>query len=125
MQQEFPEMQGFSASNLKRMRRFAQEYPDPTIGSQAVTQLPWGHILALMYKIKNLQQREWYAKQTIENGWSRSVLEMQIETDLYNRQAITTEKTTNFDKNLPIEQSKHAWFRKIIYSRRQLPIIRI
>jgi predicted nuclease of restriction endonuclease-like (RecB) superfamily len=108
LQHAFPEMQGFSASNLKRMRRFAQEYPNPTIGSQLVTQLPWGHILVLMFKVKNLQQREWYAKKVIENGWSRSILEMQIETDLYSRQGITPTKTTNFDKNLPIEQSQRA-----------------
>ncbi len=90
------------------MRRFAQEYPDPTIGSQLVTQLPWGHILVLMFKIKNLQQREWYTEKIIENGWSRSVLEMQIETDLYSRQAIAPAKTTNFDRNLSTEQSQRA-----------------
>lgn len=42
MQQAFPEMQGFSVSNIKRMRIFAMEYPDLTIGAQAVHQLPWG-----------------------------------------------------------------------------------
>lgn len=108
MQQAFPEMQGFSASNLKRMRRFAQEYPGTAIGSQLVTQLPWGHILVLMFKIKNLQQRDWYAEKIIENGWSRSVLEMQIQTDLYSRQAECRAKTNNFDRNLPTEQSQRA-----------------
>lgn len=108
MRQAFPEMQGFSVSNLKRMRRFAQEYPDFLIGSQAVTQLPWGHILVLIYKIKNLQQREWYALKTLENGWSRAVLDMQIATDLYSRQAMLQSKVSNFDKHLPAAQSQHA-----------------
>lgn len=108
MQQSFPEMQGFSVTNLKRMRIFAKEYPDLTISPQPVDQLPWGHIAALLHKVKNRTHRNWYACQTIENGWSRSILEMQIETDLYSRQAIAPAKTTNFDKNLPIEQSQRA-----------------
>jgi len=44
MQQAFPEMSGFSVTNLKRMRIFAEAYPSFPIGPQAVDQLPWGHI---------------------------------------------------------------------------------
>ena len=40
-----------------------------------------------MQMIKDGVEREWYAIQTIKNGWSRSVLEMQIEGELYGRQA--------------------------------------
>lgn len=108
MQQAFPEMKGFSVSNLIRMRIFAQQYPDFEISAQAVHKLPWGHIVTLLHKVKNKPHREWYAQQALENGWSRSILEMQIETELYSRQAITPAKTTNFDKNLPIEQSQRA-----------------
>lgn len=85
MRQAFPEMQGFSVTNLKRMRIFAQEYPTFEIGARAVHQLPWGHIVVLLHKIKDQNQRDWYAEQTIKNGWSRSVLEMQIESELYER----------------------------------------
>lgn len=49
MRQAFPEMQGFSVTTLKRMRLFAQEYPDFSIGAQAVHQLPWGHIVSYYY----------------------------------------------------------------------------
>jgi len=47
MRQTFPEMQGFSVTNLKRMRLLAQAYPDFEVGAQPVHQLPWGHIRAL------------------------------------------------------------------------------
>ena len=90
IRQAFPEMQGFSVTNLKRMRLFAQSYPDFEIRAQAVPQLPWGHIVRLMQMIKDESQREWYAEQTIKNGWSRAVMEMQIESRLYERQAITS-----------------------------------
>lgn len=108
MRQAFPEMQGFSVTNLKRMRLFAQAYPDFEIRAQAVPQLPWGHIVRLMQMIKDDSQREWYADQTIKNGWSRAVLEMQIESQLYERQAITSKKTSNYHEHLPAHQSDLA-----------------
>jgi predicted nuclease of restriction endonuclease-like (RecB) superfamily len=108
MRQAFPEMQGFSVTNLKRMRLFAQAYPDFEIRAQAVPQLPWGHIVRLMQMIKDGSQREWYAAQTIKNGWSRSVLEMQIESQLFERQAITSKKTSNYHAHLPAAQSDLA-----------------
>jgi len=85
MKQEFPEMQGFSVTNLKRMRMFAQAYPDFKIGAQAVHQLPWGHIVVLLHRSNNEKERVWYAEQVIKNGWSRTILEMQIESELYER----------------------------------------
>ena len=108
MQQAFPQMQGLSVSNLERMKKFALEYPELSIPAQAVRELPWGHIITLIHKVKDKIHRDWYAQKAIENGWSRSILEMQIETDLYSRQALATEKTTNFEKHLPIEQSQRA-----------------
>lgn len=108
MRQAFPEMQGFSVSNLERMRKFALEYPDFTNPAQPVRELPWGHIVVLLHKIKNKIEREWYAQKTTEYGWSRSVLEHQIETDLYSRQADNKKKITNYHKHLLPEQSDLA-----------------
>jgi len=108
LQQSFPETYGFSIVNLKRMRMFAESYPKIEFGSQAVTQLPWGHIQSLMFKIKDLKIREWYAQQTIQNGWSRYDLEDQIKQDLYRRQAIDKHKTTNFLSKLPSSISQLA-----------------
>lgn len=83
MRSAFPEMQGFSKRNLSYMRQLAAVYPEPTFVQQAVAQLPWGHICLLIHQIKDKQTREWYAQQTLKNGWSRAVLGMQIETQLY------------------------------------------
>ena len=108
MRQEFPEMQGFSKRNLEHMRRFALLYPKIEFAKQAVSQLPWGHVVRLMQMIKDGVEREWYAIQTIKNGWSRSVLEMQIEGELYGRQAESSKKINNFHKQLPALQSDLA-----------------
>jgi predicted nuclease of restriction endonuclease-like (RecB) superfamily len=108
MRQSFPEMQGFSVSNLQRMKKFAASYPSLSITAQAVPQLPWGHIVRLMQMVKSDVEREWYAQQTIKNGWSRSILEMQIESELYRRQAGTAKKISNYHEHLPPAQSDLA-----------------
>lgn len=99
---------GFSKRNLEHMRRFALLYPKIEFAKQAVSQLPWGHVVRLMQMIKDGVEREWYAIQTIKNGWSRSVLEMQIEGELYGRQAESSKKINNFHKQLPALQSDLA-----------------
>lgn len=108
MRKAFPEMQGFSKRNLEYMRHFALCYPKLDFAKQTVSQLPWGHTIRLIQMIKDHQIREWYAQQAIKNGWSRSVLEMQIESDLYERQGSKTKKITNFHESLPAPQSDLA-----------------
>ncbi len=108
MRQTFPEMRGFSVRNLQRMRQFAQLYPNLLITPQAVAQLLWGHISYLIHAVKDGAIREWYAAQTIKNGWSRSILEMQVESELYDRQAVSSKKTTNYHEHLPALQSDLA-----------------
>ena len=74
LQIEFPGMKGFSKRNLERMRQFASMYPGNEITPQAVSHLPWGHIVLLMHKLKQLDTQKKYAQQLIEQGWSRNIL---------------------------------------------------
>ena len=60
-----------------------------------------------MDKVKTQEKRKWYIEKTIENGWSHSVLTHQIESGLYERQAIA-EKISNFENRLPATQSELA-----------------
>ena len=101
----FPDMKGFSRANLMYMRAFAEAWPDEQIVQQAVGHLPWGHNLVLLSKLKNREERLAYAHKTIENGWSRNVLVMQIETRLLERQG---KAVTNFEQRLPKPQSDLA-----------------
>ena len=83
---DFPDIKGFSKTNLKYMRMFAEQYPELVIGQQSVDQicqLPWGHISVLLQRVKNDTGRDWYATQTEENGWSRNVLSLHIKQNLY------------------------------------------
>ncbi len=70
----YPEMRGLSPRNLLFMRSFATVYPEPKIVKQLVSQLPWGHIIRLLQRIKAPDVRHWYVKASIEHGWSRNIL---------------------------------------------------
>ncbi len=107
LRKSFPEVKGFSPRNLKYMRKFAESYPDFKIVQEVLAQLTWYHNIALMDKLDSSSKQLWYASQTIENGWSRNVLVHQIESGLYERQAVA-DKTTNFGKTLPAPQSDLA-----------------
>lgn len=81
----FPDMKGFSPRNLKYMRAFAEAWPDESFVQEVLAQLPWYHQLALLDKLPGAETRRWYAVKAIEDGWSRNVLVMQIESGLLAR----------------------------------------
>ncbi len=89
------------------MSQFSSLYPK-SITKQAVSQLPWGHIVVLMQQVKDDKIREWYAQNTITNGISRNILVMQIEQDLYHRQGRNSGKVSNFKDRMPAPQSDLA-----------------
>ena len=135
LQKEFPGESGFSASNLWRMRSFYLAYTEEVVNlaqavrdlktadlqqpvgesaapeldgrnlPQAAAEIPWGHNIALIEKLKDPIERLWYARQTTQQGWSRAVLVHQIETDLYRRQG---RALTNFDRTIPAPDSDLA-----------------
>lgn len=105
LKREFPEVKGFSSRNLKYMRSFAKAYPDEAIVQAPLAQLPWYHNIGLLDKLKDREKRLWYARKAIENGWSRNVLVLQIESNLYDRQGGAV---TNFKRTLPSPQSDLA-----------------
>ena len=105
LRRAFPEMTGISARNLKYMRAFAEAWPREEFVQQVVAQLPWGHNTHLLDAVKSTAEREWYARQAIQNGWSRNVFAHQIESGLFARQGSAL---TNFSRTLPAEQSELA-----------------
>ncbi|MBI3970068.1 MAG: DUF1016 domain-containing protein [Chloroflexi bacterium] len=129
LQRAFPGMDGFSPSNIWRMRAFylawtevvlVQPVGEPSGPSNLaqpvrdldvavppadVTAIPWGHNIILLEKIKDPATRLWYARQTVEHGWSRAVLVHQIESGLIQRQG---KAITNFQATLPPPQSDLA-----------------
>ena len=105
LRSEFPEMKGFSLRNIKYMRALAESYADEEFVQQVVAQIPWGHNVRILDYLKTSEEREFYVRQTIENGWSRNVLVLQIESKLYERQG---KAITNFEMTLTNPQSDLA-----------------
>lgn len=106
---DLPELKGFSERNIGRMISFYRQYP---ILPQAVAksempnsmfQIPWGHHVLLIEKVKDLSTRFWYIQQSADNGWSRDVLAAMIKSDLHLRQSGNI--LDNFDATLPTSQS--------------------
>lgn len=108
---EIPEVKGFSERNIGRMIAFSRAYPEPTAllpqavakppsaedvpqpagdlteGDSLLWSIPWGHHAVLMEKVKDLDVRLWYMRQTLLHGWSRNVLTLMIGSEAHARQA--------------------------------------
>lgn len=108
LQNAFPGVQGFSRTNIFRMRTFYLAYSDKVpqaVGLEnmlPIANIPWGHNVLLIEKIKDLEERLWYAKQTIKHGLSRAALEDWIKSKAYKRHG---KAITNFKQQLPEPQS--------------------
>ncbi|MBS7776868.1 PDDEXK nuclease domain-containing protein [Acidovorax sp. CCYZU-2555] len=105
LKEAFPDMRGWSSSNLKYMRFFAQHCPDGQFGQQPADQLPWFHIVTLLTQLDSMQDRAWYATQTLQHGWSRTTLAVHIKNRLHLRQGAAV---TNFEARLPAPASALA-----------------
>ncbi len=97
---------GFSRSNLFTMRQFylfwSEEFEKVP---QAVGQLPWGHLRLLLSKVKEVETALFYAQEVANNGWSRDVMVLQIESGYHLRVGVAP---TNFETTLPSPQSDLA-----------------
>lgn len=116
LRRTFPEVGGFSAKNLRYCRAFFRFYCNPAIWQQSVAklpdtpwagvdevlaaklaQIPWGHNILIMSKCNNVTEASFYISQTIEQGWSRDVLALQLKSRLHERSG---KAVTNFSRTL-------------------------
>lgn len=105
LREAFPQMKGFSLTNVKYMTQFAKENPEFQISQTVFGQITWSHNIVLLQKLNNKKERSWYASKAIENGWSSRMLVIWIENDLYNRDG---KAISNFKDTLPLPQSDLA-----------------
>lgn len=101
LKMEFPTLKGMSARNLRYMQKFATEFDNDEFLQHDVAKLPWTSVTTIMDQVKDKGQRNWYIKESVQNGWSRPVIVHQIASKLYEKQALLEDKTTNFDETLP------------------------
>lgn len=110
---DFPNMKGFSETNLKYIRRWYMFYNQDDVNRPQLVDdfedvffaVPWGHHRYIIEKCKDRQEAFFYIRKTVENNWSRSVLLNFLDTDLYERQG---KSVNNFGRLLPVPQSDLA-----------------
>jgi predicted nuclease of restriction endonuclease-like (RecB) superfamily len=106
LRSEHPGIQGFSRTSLFSMRQMYLFFsPRFEVVPQIVGQLPWGHISTILGKIKDVDVALFYMAACTENGWTRPILELQIEQSLHIRQGALP---TNFNTVFPSPQSELA-----------------
>lgn len=121
---EFPNQAGFSSANIRYTKRWYEFYNQDNTNLQQLAEdfeatncqqtaddlempiefgkIPWFHHVAIFTKSKSIAEALFYIDKTIENGWSRSELEAEIDDDLYSKQS---KAVTNFDEKLPASYS--------------------
>lgn len=109
LKEQFKDAKGFSATNLKYMRQFYELFPENEIRQQLADQIfivPWGHLVAITISSrKDKNKALFYIQKTIENGWSRAMLENYLDANLYERQG---QAINNFLATMPREETDLA-----------------
>ena len=113
LKEEFPALQGFSLRNIHYMKKWVLFYSNSQhsvdeIVQQLVAQIfqiPWGHNIHIISKVKNIDEALFYISKTIENNYSRAQLVEQMNKELYLRSG---KAVTNFESKLPKPQSALA-----------------
>lgn len=98
LQAEFPGRNGFSAQNLWLMRQFFSEYNAKPNLQPLVREISWTKNLVILARCKDDLEREFYLRATARFGWTKSVLQHQIDNRSY---AQYLSGQTNFDAALP------------------------
>ena len=108
IKKDFPNVKGFSSSNLWRMQNFYVTYSNTENLAPLVREISWSKNIAIMEKCKEQLEREFYIKMTKKYGWTKDVLINHIENRTYEKYLLNQ---TNFDETLPekyVNQAKLA-----------------
>ena len=105
LSQKFPNDRGYSLSNLKSMRRFAEAYPDFPFLQVPLAKITWYLHISLLSKVKDIAERAYYITETAQNGWSRDVMLLQIDNGYIHAKG---HAINNFEQTLPPPQSDLA-----------------
>lgn len=99
--QKEPNLQGFTARNLWRMKQFYETYQGNEKLSPLVTQLSWTNNLMILSASKSDEEREFYINFCLHERYSKRELERQIKSGLYERTMLANKKLSPVVTGLP------------------------
>lgn len=105
LQAEFPGRNGFSANNLWPMRQFYVEYVDKPNLRPLVGEISWTKNQFIFGRCKDDLEREFYLRATARFGWTKAVLQHQVDNKSYERSLLNQ---TNFDETIADEIKNQA-----------------
>ena len=105
LQAEFPGRNGFSVQNLWLMRQFYREYSELPNLQPLVREISWAKNLLILGRCKDALEREFYLRATARFGWTKAVLQHQIDNKSYEKYLLNQ---TNFDASLAAELRAQA-----------------
>ena len=94
IQRHHPNLRGFTRPNLFRMRQFFEAYKGDEKVSPLVRQLPWTHHLIILGQSKRPEERQFYVRLAIREGWSKRELERQLRTAAFERAVLSPTKVS-------------------------------
>lgn len=106
LQREFPEMTGFSTTNLWYMVQFYTEYRTDENLQPLVGEISWSKHLIILSKCKDSQERLFYTIATKKYGWTKGLLIHQVENKTYQKYLLNQ---TNFEEVLPDKIKNQAY----------------
>lgn len=92
LSKNYPDVKGFSAQNIWRMKQFYETYKDDEKLSPLVRELNWTNNLEIFSRAKSPEEREFYLRLAIREKYSKRELVRQIESCLFERVAISDTK---------------------------------
>ncbi|TAH06550.1 MAG: DUF1016 domain-containing protein [Sphingobacteriia bacterium] len=92
IQQNEPDLKGFSDKNLWRMKQFYEAYKDAPNLSPLVREISWTNNLTILGRAKSPEEKEFYLKLCIQEKYSKRELERQIDSGIFERVMIGNQK---------------------------------
>ena len=96
-----PDLKGFSASNLWRMKQFYDVYADQPKLAALLRVLSWTHNLMILGQNKRPEEREFYLRLAVKAKWSSRELAHQIKTAAFERTVLSDKKLAALPRLLP------------------------
>lgn len=138
-----PEVKGFSASNLWRMKQFYEVYRGDPVLAPLVRELSWTHNLLIMSQSKRPEEREFYLKLAVKAHWSKRELKRQLKRATFERTMLADLKLAPAVRVLPqdatglfkdsylvdfldLPDKRHGWnaFRVVVLVEAFQPLVR-
>lgn len=104
MKTQYPNIKGFTRSNMYRMVQFYNTYKDLEKVAPLVRQLSWSNNLLILGATKTVEEKEFYIKMSIKDNYSKRELSRQIASGYYQRYMLSEKNAREHTKNISDEK---------------------